>query len=121
MRLFAPPCVGLFSVDRLASIFKAMAGNKGVGPDDILVEVLRAGDEPLAQLTADLGAKIAAAECCPVTYKSGRLVDLYKGKGDRKICDASRGLTLIKQLSKGLVADLKSEIEQKYVDNMPRS
>ena len=98
-----------------------MAANKGIGLDDIPAEVLRAGGEPLAQLVADLGAKIPATECWPVTYNSGRLIDLFKGQGDRKECDASRGLTLINHISKGLIADVKNEVEQKYTDIMARS
>ena len=108
-------------MERLLAVFEAMAANKGVGPDDIPAELLRAGSVPLARLASDLGRKIADTECWPIDYKSGRLVDLFKGKGDRKDCDASRGLTLINHISKGLIADVKNEVEPKYTVNMRRS
>ena len=81
--------------------------NKASGPDDLTAELLKAGGEPLARLLVSLFKSIAEARTVPKAWKGGRLVKLFKGKGDPAECDSSRGLLIGDVLSKlftGLLA-----------------
>ena len=75
----------------------------------------------MALAFADLGDRIVRTECWPMSSKVGKLVQLWKGKGQRDVCDASRGLILSDHSSKMFAGILKEEIEPKYVENVPAS
>ena len=98
-----------------------MANNKGVGMDDIPSDLLKRGGTALAACASVIGKRIVDEECWSISFKGGRLVSLYKGKGARYCCDNSRGLTLIDHFAKAFICDLKSHVEEKYCKAMPPS
>ena len=92
---------------------------KGLGLDSIPAELLHIGRFPLAVKLSELCTKIVLYDKWPYAWKGGRVVDLYKGKGDPMLCDASRGLLISDHMGKAFVSVLKDEIEGPYTQNMP--
>ena len=84
-------CVGSCHVDWSASnllrVLSRMNPRKGLGPDQIPSNLWAAGGEPIAKHLALLGLQIKRQCTWPSMLKGSRIVDLWKGKGDRMICD----------------------------------
>ena len=99
--------------------FAALGRNKGCGPDTIPAEVLQAGDSALAVKYADLEARIVSEEVIPRQWRGGRIIDLFKRKGDQLVCDNSRGLLLSDHSSKGFAGQLKAFVDPAYELAMP--
>ena len=38
----------------------------------------------------------------PIAWKGGRIIDVYKGKGDAAVCNKSRGLLIMDHMAKPL-------------------
>ena len=93
--------------------------NKGCGPDTIPAEVLQAGESALAVKYFDLESRIVRGELWPEQWQGGRIIDLFKGKGDRLVCDHSRGLLLADHSSKAFASQLKSYVDPVYELAMP--
>ena len=53
--------------------------------------------------------------------KGGRLVDVYKGKGDKRVCDNSRGLTIMSHPAKMMLQPVKDVAEPFYLAGVPKS
>ena len=98
-----------------------MAIGKGLEPDCIPVQLLQAGASPLAIRMSELRGRIVCAESWPPGWTGGRLVELFKGKGDMLSCDAHRGLLIGDHMAKAVIGILKEELEPFSVANMPTS
>jgi hypothetical protein len=93
--------------------------NRGLGLDSIPAELLQCGDMSVAVKLSELCAKIVLYDKWPYAWKGGRVVDLYKGKGDPALCDSSRGLLVSDHLGKAFVSVLRDEVNEPYMRNMP--
>jgi len=96
-----------------------MKSNKGLGPDTIPAELLKAGGFPMSLALSGLTSRIVASEQWPINWKGGRLVELFKGKGSPSDCDASRGLLISDHMSKAFIGCLRNAVDLPYAANMP--
>ena len=62
---------------------RRLGSNKGEGEDLIPAGLLRAGGGGLAVALSSVYAEIINDMCWAVAWTGGRIVDVYKGKGDR--------------------------------------
>jgi hypothetical protein len=83
--------------------------------------VLQAGGSALAVKYSDLEARIVSEETVPKQWCGGRIEDFWKQKGDRLVCDNSRGLLLSDHSSKAFASQLKSFVDPVYELAMPTS
>ena len=51
-------------------------------------------------------------------FKGGRLVDLFKGKGDRRDCNASRGILISDHVAKSVISCILVSLETPYHENI---
>lgn len=113
-------CVDV-SPERFLRKFTRMNPHKGLGPDGIPASLLKAGGFALALHASQLAQRIVNEEIWPTSFKGGRLVDLFKGKGNKQDCDASRGLLIGDHLAKATISCVKDALETPYRANMPSS
>ena len=99
--------------------FSKLKSNKGLGTDKVCAELLKIGDGATAVHYSKLYERIVENEQWPVVFAGGRLVDIYKRKGDPSVCDHSRGILLSSHASKGLANILYDEIAPLYNKHMP--
>ena len=99
--------------------FRRLGRHKGVGLDRVPAELLQAGDGATAVHYSKLYARIVHEEQWPIRWAGGRIVDVFKRKGDPTDRDSSRGILLESHASKGLSNILASEVEPSYEQNMP--
>ena len=65
-----------------------MADNRATGGDKVHAKLLKVGGFLLAVKLNEIQARVVDEERWPVAWKGGRLVELFKGKGDSGDCDA---------------------------------
>ena len=99
--------------------FNKLANNKGVGPDAIPAELLKAGGAPAAIAYSVVNVRVAAEAKWPVDWQGGEIVNVYKRKGDTKDCDSYRGILLEDHSGKALKGILKESIDVRYNDRIP--
>jgi len=85
--------------------------HKGLGSDRVGAALLKAGGFPLAVQQSKLAEEVVTQDVVPFQVKGGRMVKLYKGKGDARDLDCSRGLTINDHLAKSFIYLLKSDLE----------
>lgn len=98
--------------------FKRLPKNKGLVGDGISAELLCAGGMECAFMFDCLHQRILR-EGWPLHWCGGRIVDLWRCKGDPEICDNSRGLLLSDHSSQAFIGQLRSELEPKHQKNSP--
>ena len=114
------PCTLNLGPEALESAIAKLGGNKGVGPDLIPAELLKAGGSAAAVRYSEVSRRIEMNASWPSQWRGGRIVDLYKGKGDRCVCDHSRGLLLADHASKAVTGIIKDACEEQYASHIPR-
>lgn len=92
---------------------------KGVGPDPVPAELLHAGGGATAVQYSKFYRRVVSEERWLVTWTGGRIVDVYKRKGDPAVSDSSRGVLLATHASKGFANILAEEVDPLYEKNMP--
>ncbi|CAK0858573.1 unnamed protein product [Prorocentrum cordatum] len=96
----------------------ALPSFKGVGPDSIPAEFLKAGGGPLAIAHNKLQNRIGERGEWPWQWQGGRCVPILKGKGPRDDCDEYRGLLLADHMSKSFVGQIKDRVDEHYNDGI---
>ena len=100
--------------------FSRLANNKGVGPDAIPGELLKAGGAPTATAYGELNQRIARGEGWPVAWQGGEIINVFKRKGDPADCDSHRGILLEDHAAKGgIKALMKLDIDVQYNEKVP--
>ena len=61
-----------------------------------------------------------AADAWPYQVKGSKLASLFKGKGDPRVLDNTRGLSICNHLTKTFTAVLKEELDPYYNDFIPK-
>lgn len=74
---------------------KQMASGKAPGADGIPAEVYKYGGSTLTAELNRLYRVVWEVEHVPQDHKDGLIIHLYKNKGDRRVCDNHRGITLL--------------------------
>ena len=87
-------------VQHIMGIVRAMRNGKVPGPNDILVETLKAGGQELARHLQPIMAKAILRTREPLEWKGGQLVPLFKGKGDPQCAGSYRSIFLSNSTAK---------------------
>ena len=82
---------------------------------------MKAGGGAFAVKQHEIEAKILSSNTWPLTMKGGRVVDIYKGKGDREDCDSSRGILLANHSFKCFALQMYDYIQPYYNAAMPET
>ena len=83
-------------------------------------ETLVAGGEPIARLLQGVMNTASKLSYAPSKWRGGRLVELYKGKGDPALTDNSRGLLIADHSSKIFTGLLRDRFESQYMSYIPK-
>ena len=102
------------SSDEILAVVASMPANKAVGPDGIAIEVWKAGGEPAMRLLVELVQASWRQLYVPWTWRGGRLVPLYKGKGPQTCPTSSRPLLIADHIAKVLALTMKSRVDEAY-------
>ena len=109
----------LDAVPTLEEIQKAthqLSNGKAPGQDSIPAEVYKAGGVTLTEKLLKLFQIIWQLERVPQDLKDALIIHLYKGKGDRQVCDNHRGISLLsiagKILARILLNRLTAHLER---------
>ena len=92
--------------------------NKGLGPDDLPCEVLKAGEDVMAIRLSELGERVKKERRWPVVWKGGRIVDVLKN-GNCADCDNSRGILLACHCFKVLLSLVMAPVTAVYNQMVP--
>eukprot|EP00973_Karenia_brevis_P046529 6452647-Karenia_brevis.AAC.1 len=57
---------------------------------------------------------IIACEKVPLNFRGGRIVDVWKNKGDQELCENSRGLLISNHVAQVLTTLLKDNLNKYY-------
>lgn len=68
---------------------------KAAGPDGVPDDVFRSNGESVVWCMCTFIAEVWATGLVPQQWKDANIVSIYKNKGDRAICDNSRGISLL--------------------------
>ena len=96
----------------LSAIFQINYG-KAPGLDGIPIELLQVGSPNVLLAVSDLLLKCWSESLVPKDWVDGVLVTLYKGKGDKAVCDNYRGITLLEVVGKVLARLLLNRLHDK--------
>ena len=90
-----------------------------MGEDVNEAETLQAGGEPVARMLQSIMNAASRLSYAPASWRGGRIIDLYKGKGDPQITDNSRGLLISDHSSKVFTGLLENRFEAQYMQCIP--
>ena len=88
------------TLNEVQCAIKQLKNGKAPGNDGISIDVIKAGGLPLAKWLHEIFVDIWENEVMIEDWRTAILVRLYKNKGDKKICDNYRGISLLVATSK---------------------
>ncbi len=88
------------SLTEVQQAIKQMKNGRAPGNDNISADVLKAGGFPLAKWLHEIFVDIWQNEEIVENWTTAILVRLYKNKGDKRMCDNYRGISLLVVASK---------------------
>ena len=100
---------------------KKVSRGKGLGPDGIAMELVVAGGDVAAIQVFEQAKCIVKRASWPLEYKGGRIVDIFKNKGDSMVCDQSRGILLACHVFKLFFSFLVDAMNEPYFNALPPS
>jgi hypothetical protein len=107
------------AVDHVLKLISSANPHKATGLDGVTIATWQAGGLEAAELaTAVLNSSRQHAKA-PVKLKGGRIQDVYKGKGEKKDTNNSRGLLIQPFLGKLHGGLLKDDIDPIYRGSLP--
>lgn len=109
----------IIQVTRTQKSLAALGSNRAAGPYEIPAVLLKAGGCAVAVCVNRIQNEILEFQEWPIAWKGGRLVDLWKRKGDSRECENSRGLLISDHLAKAIVDIFKEECAAKVQENLP--
>ena len=105
----------------MAEHVRKLGVNKGMGPDAIPAEVIKSGGVVFVRFLTDMIQAMCRLYYVAKDWRGGRMLNLYKGKGDIELTDASRGLLLADHSSKVFVGILRDHVEDAYIGHVPQT
>ena len=96
----AKKLIEVFTVYEVKKAIKNLKNGKAAGPDGIPNEFLKAGGRPMRLELMELFNKILKSKVTPESWREGKVILIYKGKGDRTDMNNYRGITLNNNISK---------------------
>lgn len=97
---------------------KQLSTGKAAGPDGIPAEVLKNGGEVIASHLTELFCRIWAEEAVPQDFKDALIVHIYKNKGNRRVCDNHRGISLLSIVGKTLARIIVNRLTKTVADQV---
>jgi hypothetical protein len=94
------PALQKISNKEMTDTIRKLKKKKSCGPDEIPNEVLIHADQQTQDTIKETLNKIMMQEEIPKSWKKGRIITLYKGKGTRGKCSNERGITLSSNIGK---------------------
>ena len=88
------------TLDEVQCAIKQMKNGKAPGNDGITADTIKAGGLPMAKWLHEIFVDIWQNETMIEDWTTAILIRLYKNKGDKKICDNYRGISLLVVTSK---------------------
>ncbi|CAF3297940.1 unnamed protein product, partial [Rotaria sp. Silwood2] len=88
------------TLNEVQCAIKQMKNGKAPGNDGISIDLIKAGGLPLAKWLHEIFVDIWENEIMIEDWTTAILIRLYKNKGDKKICDNYRGISLLVVTSK---------------------
>ena len=92
--------VGPYSPGEIQARLKRMENGKGIGPDNILIEVWKTLSMEGVKLLTTLFQRIDKVVRIPTEWQKSTLVPIYKQKGDIQQCSNYRGVKLMSHTKK---------------------
>ncbi|CAF3152656.1 unnamed protein product [Rotaria sp. Silwood2] len=77
-----------------------MKSRRAPGNDEVTADLLKAGGEPVLQCLHSIFNDVWENEKMVENWNMAILIRLYKNKGDKKLCDNYRGISLLNVISK---------------------
>ena len=109
------------TLDDVEAVIGSLKGDSGVGADQLSAWLLKAGGRTVAVVVLELINDILAAKHVPMTWRGGRLVVLFKGKGSPSDPDNYRGILVSDHLGKILTALLQRHLNPLYTQLVGKS
>ena len=88
------------SLEEVQRAIKQMKNGKAPGNDGISADLIKAGGLPMAKWLHEIFVDIWENETIIEDWSTAILIRLYKNKGDKKVCDNYRGISLLVVTSK---------------------
>ena len=106
-----------FTEEEIQDAMKELKKNKAPGPDGITNEMIQEGGEVITKLMTTFFNKLLEdEEKLPASWKTGDIVSIYKGKGNKADLTNQRGLSLtscvLKLLEKVIANRISKNIQQ---------
>eukprot|EP00973_Karenia_brevis_P019262 2640021-Karenia_brevis.AAC.1 len=98
---------------------KSLKRNRGLGKDEVPAELLQAGASAMAVKVSEVYQRIVDTEQWVTAWVGGKLVDIFKNKGEQADADNSRGILLVDHIGKGLCELIGQHLNPTYVRQMP--
>lgn len=93
-----PIAINMYMLPDLFEITNAirrLKSGKAAGPDGLPPEVFKVALIPLSRKLQPLFSAIWQQSTLPSDLKDAQIIPIYKGKGDRSLCDNYRGIYLL--------------------------
>ena len=103
------------SHDSIASL----GDDRACGPDEVPASLLKSGGFATSVKVNHIHRRILRHERWPVNWKRGRLVDLWKRKGDNRVCSNNRGLLISDHIAKSMTSIVKEWVAEPLCAAMP--
>ena len=95
---------------------KTLSSGKAPGSDAIPAEIYKAGGIPFAKMMTELFHIVWRKEAIPQEFKDASIIHLFKRKGNPRLCDNHRDISLLsiagKVLARVLLNQLNEHLEQ---------
>ena len=92
-----------FDIEELEQAIREIKLNKATGPDEISNEMIKHGDKLLKKSILKIFNEVMNNEReCPMDWKIGDIISIYKGKGNKNKMEFQRGITLTSCILKTL-------------------
>ncbi len=90
------------TVEETAEAIKQLSSGKAPGEDGIPPEIYKHGGDALVAELTSLFQQLWAEEEVPQDFKDALIIHLYKNKGDRRVCNNHRGISLLRIAGKDI-------------------
>ncbi|CAF4311483.1 unnamed protein product [Rotaria sp. Silwood2] len=108
------------TVDEVVKAIQQIRNRRAPGKDEISAELLKAGGLPLAEWLHEIIRDVWEQEIMVKDWTAAVLIRLYKNKGDKRICDNYRGISLLvvagKIFARILLNRIQNTLEKKLLE-----
>ena len=98
------------SLEEVNKSISGLKNHKAAGPDTIPAELLKYGGDATLHQLFDFIQTCWQTGHVPQQFKDGKIIFIYKKKGDKAVCGNSRGITLLSHGGKALARVMLSRL-----------